>query len=113
MGANWSFITAALLNLFFSTLCDVLAKYWGITNNPTWLWVGLALNLPTVFFYMDSIRMGGLVITSSVILLITIAISVLIGFFFFHEQVHLSQWVGIATGLLSIVLISGLLVPAH
>ena len=113
MGINWSLVAVVILNLFFSTVCDVFAKYWSITNNHNWLVAGLALNFVTVFFYMDLIRLGGLAITTSIILLITIAISVSLGFFLFHEQVHVSQWIGIGTGLLSVVLISGILVSAH
>jgi drug/metabolite transporter (DMT)-like permease len=113
MGANWALITVVALNLTFSTVCDICAKYWGITDNPMWLYVGMALNLATVFFYMDAIRLGGLAIVSSMILLITIAISVVIGFFFFHEQIHITQWIGIVAGLCSVVLISGMLVSVH
>jgi|ERR1700733_1394138 drug/metabolite transporter (DMT)-like permease len=113
MNLDWILIGVVALNLFFSTICDVCAKYWGITNNWNWLYVGLALNIITIFFYMYSIRLGGLAITTSVILLITMAISVSLGFFFFHEQVHYSQWIGIGAGFLAIILISGTLLPAR
>ncbi len=113
MTINWLLIGVVALNLIFSTICDVFAKYWGITNNQNWLYAGLAINLLTVFFYMYSIRLGGLAITTSVILLITIAISVVLGFFFFHEQVSTSQWVGIGVGFLAIILISGIFIPSR
>lgn len=110
---NWFLIGVVALNLFFSTLSDICAKYWGLTNNQYWLYIGLFLNIFTVFFYMYSIRLGGLAITTSVILLITIAISVGLGFFAFHETVHYSQWVGIGVGFIAVMLISGVFLPAR
>jgi drug/metabolite transporter (DMT)-like permease len=110
MNIPWPLIGVVVLNLIFSTTSDIFAKYWGITNNPVWLYSGLAVNVLTVFFYMYAIRLGGLAITTSVILLITIAISVAFGFFFFHEQVRPSQWIGIGVGFVAVVLISGIFV---
>jgi drug/metabolite transporter (DMT)-like permease len=108
---NWLLIGVVALNLSFSTLSDIAAKYWGITNNNTWLYIGLVLNLPTVFFYMNAIRLGGLAITTPVILLLTIIISVTLGYLMFRESVTASQWLGIGIGIFSILLISGLLKP--
>jgi drug/metabolite transporter (DMT)-like permease len=113
MNIPWLLIGVVSLNLVFSTICDVLAKYWGITNNPKWFYAGLAMNILTVAFYMYAIRLGGLVVTTSVILLITIAISVLLGFLFFHERVAVSQWVGIGVGLVAVALISGIFIPSR
>jgi drug/metabolite transporter (DMT)-like permease len=107
MNLPWLLIIVVLLNLSFSTLSDILAKYWGITNNNTFLIVGMVVNVFTTFFYMYAIRLGGLAITTSIMLLTTIGISVALGFFFFHEAVRPSQWVGIAIGFIAIVLISG------
>ena len=111
MNIPWLLVGVVVLNLTFSTICDVFAKYWGLTNNFNWLYAGLAFDLLTSFFYMDSIRLGGLAIVPSIILLITLAISVLLGFFFFHEQIHFSQWIGIGTGFIAVLLISGVFVP--
>jgi chloramphenicol-sensitive protein RarD len=111
MNTSWLLVRAVVLNIAFSTISDVFAKYWGITNDQRWLFAGLAVNLLTVFFYMYSIRVGGLAVTASVILLITIAISVVLGFFVFHERVRPSQWVGIGFGFVAVVLISGVLKP--
>ena len=104
---SWFLVLAVGLNLIFSTICDILSKYWGITNNIKFLYVGLTLNLITAFFYMFAVKVGGLAITTSIMLLLTMAISVSLGFIFFHEQVSTSQWVGIILGFFSVVLISG------
>lgn len=108
---NWLLIGVVALNLIFSTLSDVMAKYWGITNSNLWLWIGLAFNIPTVFFYMSAIRLGGLAITTTIMLVLTMTISVGLGYFIFHELVTPSQWLGIGAGIFSILLISGLVVP--
>ena len=113
MNVNWLLVGVISLNLLFSTICDVFAKYWGITNNPNWLYAGLAINFLTVFFYMYAIRLGGLAITTSVILLITIAIGVGLGYFFFHEHISFSQWIGIGLGFIAVILISGMFIPAR
>jgi drug/metabolite transporter (DMT)-like permease len=113
MQIPWLLVGVVTLNLTFSTISDIFAKYWGITNNANWLYAGLAVNLLTVFFYMYAIRLGGLAITTSVILLITIAISVMFGFFFFHEHVSLSQWIGIGVGVVAVILISGIFIPSR
>ena len=112
MNVDWMLISVVALNLIFSTICDVFAKYWGITGNQEWLYAGLAVNLLTVFFYMYSIRLGGLAITTSIILLITISISVALGFFIFHEPVNTTQWVGIALAFIAVILISGISIPS-
>ncbi len=108
---NWLLITVIALNLAFSTLSDITAKYWGITNSNLWLYIGLILNIPTVFFYMSAIRLGGLAITIPIVLLLTIIISVALGYLMFHETVTGSQWLGIGIGIISILLISGLITP--
>lgn len=113
MNISWLLIAVVALNLTFSTISDVCAKYWGITNNQSWLYVGMTVNLLTMFFYMYAIRLGGIAITSSVVLLITIAISVVIGFHFFNEPISVSQWVGIGLGFVAVVLISGILIPSR
>lgn len=108
---NWLLIGVVVLNLTFSTLSDICAKFWGIQNNQNWLYLGLALNVATTFFYMAAIRLGGLAITTSIILLITIAISVALGFLAFHEHITISQWIGIGIGFIAVALISGLISP--
>ena len=113
MAINWFFIGVIVLNLLFSTIVDVFAKFWGITNNQNWLYAGLAVNLLTTFFFMYSIRLGGLAVTTSIMLLITMAINVTFGFYFFQESIHPTQWLGIVIGFLAVVLISGLFVPTR
>lgn len=40
-------------------------------------------------------------------------IRVLIGYFLFHEQIHISQWFGIIAGLFCVLLISGVVAPTR
>lgn len=112
MKTQWLLIGAVVLNLIFSTTSDILAKYWGITDNLKYLFLGLAVNALTVFFYMAAIKYGTLAITMPIVLIITIIISVGVGHFFFHESMNLTQWVGIAVGIVAVALISGIVRPA-
>jgi drug/metabolite transporter (DMT)-like permease len=96
---------AMLANLTFSTLGDWLAKMWGITNNNTYLYIALAVSLATSYFYFATVKYGGLTVGPSVVLILTMCISVAMGYLLFHEEVSHIQWAGIALGLVSVILI--------
>src|SRR3990167_3972983 len=108
MNINWTLLVVILINLTFSTLGDIFAKMWGITGQQKWLYIGLPINVVTIFFYMLIVKLGSLAIHTTIVLIITIIISVSLGFFMFGEKISFSQWLGIAVGLSGIPLIMGL-----
>lgn len=97
-----------ILNLIFSTVGDIFAKEWGLTGDRSWLWFGMGINVLTIFFFMASIRYGNLSTTSAILLILTIIINAGVGFLFFHEHIVISQWIGIALGLVAAMLILGI-----
>jgi drug/metabolite transporter (DMT)-like permease len=105
---NWLLVGVIALNLLFSTIGDVFAKLWGLTDNMQWLYIGLAVNVVTIFLFMLAVKIGGLALNTTVILILTIMINVLLGFFIFHEKIGPIQWAGIALGLVSVVLVLNL-----
>lgn len=105
MNINWPIILIVATNLTFSVLGDICAKLWGIRNDQMWLWVGLMVNMMTVFAWMLIVRYAGLAIPTTVVLIITIILNVSLGFLVFHEKINPGQWLGIGLGLLSILLI--------
>lgn len=102
---NWPIILIVLTNLTFSTLGDISAKFWGITNNYKWFYIGLAVNVITVIAWMMIVRFAGLAIPTTIVLILTIILNVSFGFLMFHEKINFGQWVGIGLGILSVLLI--------
>ncbi len=94
------------LNLTVSTIGDALAKFSSVTNNNNWFYIGLVFNIVAITTFMLLIRMGGLAVSTSVTLLLTILCNVLVGIFVFHENIDTFQLVGIWMGVLAIILIS-------
>ena len=97
-------ITVMILNLLFSTVMDVLAKYWNVTNNILFFYLSMGASIFTMFFYICVIKFGSLTISSTIILLSTMIISVSFGYFYFHEVVKPIQWAGIFLSFISILL---------
>jgi len=105
---NWLLILIVLLNLGFAITGDICAKLWGVTNLSKWFYIGLGINIFTMITFMTIIRLGGLAITTAIVLLLTILLNVLIGFLVFHEKIYPLQWCGIGLGLIAIMLLLNL-----
>ncbi len=108
MKINWPLIITVLVNLTFSALGDIAAKMWGITNNQKWFFIALPINIITIVAYTIIVRIGGLAVPTTIVLVLTILINVLLGFLLFKENILLEQWIGIALALASIPLLCGL-----
>jgi drug/metabolite transporter (DMT)-like permease len=107
MKPEWQLIAAILGNLTCSTIGDICAKLWGLTNDHKWFYIGLPINIVTIATFMVIVRLGGLAITTTVVLVLTIVINVTLGYALFKERVDPIQWVGIIVGILTIPLILG------
>ncbi|MEK7531092.1 MAG: EamA family transporter [Patescibacteria group bacterium] len=92
-------------NLLFSTIGDYLAKMWGLTNQNSYLYIALVVSLLTSFFYFSTIKYSSLMVGPSVLLILTLVISVAMGYFWFNERVSVTQTVGIVLGLTAVILI--------
>jgi len=102
------FLVFLAINLTLSTIADVSTAISRATNNIHWFYVGLAFNIAAVSIFTYLIRIGGLAISTSIILLLTILINVFFGFLVFHEKIEPLQWVGIGMGVVAVVLISNM-----
>ena len=69
-------ILVMFLNLSFSTMMDVFAKYWGITNDMKYFYYSLLASSFTMVFYILMIKYGSLTISAPIALLATMMISV-------------------------------------
>ena|SRR5581483_6678886 len=108
MKINWQIILAVVVNLTFSTLGDTSAKLWGLTSNQRWFYIGLPINLVTVIAFMFIVRLGGLAIPTTIVLILTILINVILGFLIFKETVSIEQFVGIGLAIVAIPLLLGI-----
>lgn len=102
---NWSLVGFLAINFVFSTTGDILAKVWGVTGDIRWFYTVLALGVFTSITFMLVVRSGGLSVGSTVALLLTMIANITVGVFFFNEALMVSQWFGIALGLVAAILI--------
>jgi drug/metabolite transporter (DMT)-like permease len=102
MKTSWLLIGLLCLNLILATAGDTSAKLWAITPGHKWLWITLAISIFTTLTYMLVVRESGLAVGSTIMLLLTILSTCLIGFFVFQEQITGTQWIGIALGFVAI-----------
>ena len=105
---SWPLIWAVVINLTFSTLGDVCAKIWGLTGNQRWFYIALPISLVTIVAFLFIVRLGGLAIPTTIVLILTILINVTIGAVFFKEPIFTQQWVGIVLALFAIPLLLGM-----
>src|ERR1035437_3040215 len=99
------FIAVLALNLTLSTIAHVSTTVSRVTTNLNWFYIGLIFNILAVTTFTFLIRIGGLAVSTSIILLLTILINVLFGVLMFHENITYLQWIGIGTGFIAVILI--------
>ncbi len=102
---NWPLVVAVIFNLTFSTLGDICAKMWGVSNSMYWFWIGLGVNIFTIIGFMTVVKLGGLGIATAIVLLLTLIINVSLGYLFFKEAISPVQWVGLVVGAIAILLL--------
>ncbi len=103
MKINWVLIIFLGLNFIFSTAGETTSKLWAIHSGQKWLWITLAINVLASLTFMRVIRESGLAVGTTVMLLLTILSTALIGFFAFKEEIAAGQWIGIALGFLAVL----------
>ena len=96
------------INLTVSTIGDILAKISSVKDNWNYFYIGFIFNLGAIATFMLLIRLGGLATAPSIALVCTILIDVFLGYIYFHEKIEPLQWVGIAFGVIAVILISNL-----
>jgi EamA domain-containing membrane protein RarD len=108
MKINWPIILAVAINLTFSTFGDISAKLWGLTSNQRWFYIGLPINIITIIAFMFIVRLGGLAIPTTIVLILTILINVILGFLLFKEVVSFEQFIGVGLAIIAIPLLLGI-----
>lgn len=109
MKTSWFFIGFLVLNFVLSTAGDTAAKLWAINPGQKWFWITVALSLVTSISFMLVVREGGLTVGSTIMLLLTMLSTALIGLLVFGERVDTSQWIGFVFGFIAVFFLLGII----
>ena len=105
---------STLLKLFFLALIiigvalevagDVFFKWWAIENKTMLLVVGLLIYFTGAAFWAVSLKYGPLSKAITIFTVLNLIAVVLIGVFFFKENLTILNKIGVALGVLSVLL---------
>ncbi|HVN26518.1 MAG TPA: hypothetical protein VMT99_02590 [Candidatus Paceibacterota bacterium] len=87
-------------------LGDYSAKTWSVGREPLWLILAFAGYVASAFFYIPSLLKNGLVVTSLLWDLLSIAGFLFIGLIIFKESLSVTQTVGVVLGVIALVILS-------
>lgn len=90
-------------SLLLGTLLEVVGD---VFFKKHWLWWGMFFYTAGTFFWAYSLRFGELSKLIVIFSVLNLILAVLAGLFFFHESLTILQWVGVAFGLVSVILLS-------
>ena len=109
MKITWLFIGFLVLNFVLSTAGDTSAKVWADNPGLKWFVITIILSAITSVSFMLVIRQSGLAVGSTIMLLLTMVSTFLIGFLVFKEHITLGQWTGVVLGFVAILFLTGLM----
>lgn len=88
-----------------SVIGNVTAKYWADSKGTFWMTVTICAFLVSTISYTYSLRIGGqFTLVNALFYAIVPIITVLLGFFLFHDRVTTLQAVGLGLSFIAIVL---------
>jgi len=109
MNVSWLFFVLLGFNFILSTLGDTSAKVWAINPGLKWLLITIVLSAITSVSFMLVIRQSGLAIGGTIMLLLTMSSTFLIGYLFFKEQIASGQWIGVVLAFVAVLFLSNIL----
>lgn len=93
------------LAVSFEVFGDIFFKKWAIDNKNILLFIGLLIYFAGTIFWAVSLRYEYLSKAISIFTVINLIVIVLVGVLYFKEDLSLINKVGIALGILSVILI--------
>ncbi len=87
-------------------LGDLAAKYWSLHQRPVFLFLALLGYFGSGFFYIPTLLRSGLVLTSVIWSVLSILGFLVVGLIIFHEVLTPLQLVGVAFGVLGILILT-------
>lgn len=96
------YLVGIAILLVFETVADIFAKEYSL-HTTWWLWMGSfgAYMLANVFWLVAMKNGAGLARGTTLFVLGTLVLGVVIGAVFYREHVTVTQWIGIALGIVS------------
>ncbi len=89
----------------FEAVADVLLKKWALGSRQLFLGAGLLLYFIGTIFWAISLKHEFLAKAISIFTIINLIAIILVGIFFFNEELSSINKIGIALGVLSVILI--------
>jgi multidrug transporter EmrE-like cation transporter len=89
----------------FEAVADILLKKWALGSKQLFLVIGLVLYFIGTIFWAISLKHEFLSKAISIFTIINLIAIILVGIFFFNEELSSINKIGIALGVLSVILI--------
>jgi len=87
------------------TVGDLVMKKWVGNSSPFLYGLGLAIYLIGMVFLSQSFKFKNIAVASLMLVLFNIVTLLIVSWFFYQEKLSLLQMIGIAFGLISIVIL--------
>lgn len=100
-----SFIGLIAIAVLFEVAGDIFFKKWSVDNKTVFLYVGLLVYFIGTIFWAISLKYEYLSVAISFFTIFNLIVGVLVGVFYFKEDLSMVNRIGIAIGILSIFLI--------
>ena len=105
MDGKFIFMILIVLAVALEVVADVLFKKWSLNHRQVLFGVGLSIYFLGTIFWAYSLKYNYLSKAISVFTILNLVILVLVGVLVFKENLSLINKVGIALGIISIILI--------
>lgn len=109
MKINWLFIGFLSLNFILSTAGDTAAKVWAVNPGLKWSIITIVISGITSVSFMLVLRQSGLAIGGTIMLLLTLSSTFLIGYLIFKEHIGTGQWIGVVLAFMAVLFLSNIL----
>ncbi len=93
------------VSVVLEVFSDVLFKRWSVDSKNVFLYVGLLIYFVGTIFWAISLKYEYLSKAISIFTILNLIIVVLVGVLYFKEDLSLINKIGIALGILSVILI--------
>ena len=102
---KYSFIFLIVLAVVLEVFADIIFKKWSINSKNIFLYIGLLIYFIGTIFWAISLKYEYLSKAISIFTILNLIVIVLVGVIYFKEDLSLINKLGIALGILSVVLI--------
>lgn len=102
---NNIFLGLVFLAVSFEVIADILFKYWSIGSRTYLLWLGIILYSAGTVIWAYSLKHEYLSKAITIFTVMNLVAVVLIGVFIFHENLSLTNKLGILLGIASVILV--------